>query len=368
MNDELYVLLEVDRTASAEEIKKSYRRLARQYHPDANPGDTESERKFKEIAQAYEILSDPERRATYDRFGTTDGRASGFTGAEGLSDIFEAFFGGGNPFGGGGRRPTGPQRGNDLEVVVDVSLEDAVLGGEAEFELRLPVPCGTCEATGSAGDEGPQTCGTCGGAGQVQQVRQSLLGQMVTSSPCSTCRGFGQIIADPCKACRGEGRVTDSKTFSIEVPAGIDTGTRLRLSGRGAAGPRGGGRGDIYVVLRVRTHERFQREGDDLVENLWIPVTQAALGATIPYRTVDTEEELVIPAGTRTGEEVRLRGRGVPRLQRRGRGDLIVRLIVDTPTDLSDEEQRLLRALAEARGDAVSDPPGWLSKIRSSFT
>jgi molecular chaperone DnaJ len=367
MSEDLYGLLEVDSTASADEIKKAYRRLARQYHPDANPGDDEAERRFKEIAQAYEILSDPDRRSTYDRFGSTDPRAGG-VGGEGFTDIFEAFFGGASPFGGGSaRRPSGPPRGSDLEVIVDVSLEDAVLGGEAEFELRLPAPCGACEATGSADDSGPVSCDTCAGTGQVQAVRQSLLGQMVTNTPCPTCSGFGQVIATPCGDCRGEGRVTDTKSFSIEVPAGIDSGTRLRLSGRGSAGPRGGGRGDIYVVLRVLPHDRFQRDGDDLVENVWIPVTQAALGASLDYETLDTTEELVVRPGTRTGEEIRLRGRGVPRLQRRGRGDLIVRLIIDTPTDLDADQEGLLRSFAEARGDAVAESAGWLSKIRSTF-
>jgi molecular chaperone DnaJ len=367
VSDDLYALLEVDRSASPDEIKKSYRRLARQFHPDANPGDADAERRFKEIAQAYEILSDPERRATYDRFGSADPRDVGFGGAEGFADIFDAFFGGSSPFGTSGRRPTGPPRGSDIEVVVDVTLEDAVLGGEADFELRLPVPCSDCEATGSKG-AGPQACGACDGTGQVQQVRQSLLGQMVTSSPCRTCGGFGQVVSDPCDSCRGEGRVTDSKSFSIEIPQGIDSGTRLRLSGRGPAGARGGARGDIYVVLRLLPHERFTREGDDLVENLWIPVTQAALGGLIEYETLDTTEELSIPAGTRTGEELRLRGRGVPRLHRRGRGDLIVRLIVDTPRDLDQEQEKLLRALAEAREESVAEHQGWLSKIRSSFS
>lgn len=369
MSEDLYEILEVPRNASADEIKRSYRKLARAHHPDANPGDEEAERRFKEIAQAYEVLGDQDRRAQYDQFGSTGARGADFGGGEGFADLFDAFFGGGSRFGGGQRGPSGPPPGNDIEIIVDVPFEDAVLGGETSFDLKLPVACDACEATGAHEDSGTESCGTCGGAGQVQQVRQSLLGQMVSTATCPTCMGMGQIIPDPCRVCRGEGRVTEPKSFSIEVPAGIDHGSRLRLSGRGAAGPRGGPRGDLYVVLRVGEHARFRREGDDLVEELWIPVTQAALGAQLEYETLDSTEVLEIPPGTVTGREFRLRDRGVPRLHRRGRGDALVRVVVETPAALDDAQEALLRELAELRGEEVAAAgAGWLKKIRSAFS
>ena len=370
MSDDLYAILDTDSGASADEIKKAYRKLARQFHPDTNPGDEEAERRFKEVAQAYEVLSDPERRAHYDRFGSVDGGMGGAGfggGAESFVDIVDALFGRGGR--GQTRGPTGPPRGRDVEVIVDVSLEEAVLGGEASFDLDIDTPCETCEATGSAGSTAPSTCTTCNGVGQVQQMTRTILGQMVSANTCPTCMGFGQVVTDPCEVCSGEGRNAESKTFTIEVPAGVDNGSRFRLNGRGAAGPRGGGRGDIYVVLRVRQHDRFRREGDDLIEELWVPITQAALGAKLIYATLDGDEELLIPPGTRTGKDFRLRGRGVPRLHRRGRGDLIVRVVVDTPEDLTKEQTEVLRKFAELRGDDVSpEGSGWFSKIRSAFS
>ncbi len=370
MSDDLYETLGVSRHASAEEIKRAYRQLARRWHPDANPGDAEAERRFKQIAQAYEVLSDPQRRAQYDRFGTVGAGGPGFGSGDAFGDIFEAFFGG-NPFGGapGAGRSAGPPPGADIEVMIDITFEQAVLGGETNVELRLPVACQACEATGAAPGTSSEACASCGGSGQVQRVRQSILGQMISATTCPACMGFGQVIPSPCRACRGEGRVTESKSFEIEIPPGVDNGARLRLSGRGAAGPRGGGRGDLYVLLRVGHHDRFRREGDDLVEELWIPVTQAALGARLAYTTLDGEEELLIPAGTTTGEEFRLRGRGVPKLNRRGRGDLVVRVVVDTPTNLTAEEEELLRRLALLRGEEVAPADeGWLKRIRSAFS
>jgi molecular chaperone DnaJ len=370
VSDNYYETLGVSPDASADEIKKAYRRLARQFHPDANPGNEEAERRFKELAQAYEILSDPERRAQYDRFGAAGPGGQGFGGADAFGDIFEAFFGQNNPFGGGaGARQAGPPAGADIEVIVDITFEQAVLGGETEVELKLPVACEPCEATGAAPGTHSEACASCGGSGQVQRVRQSILGQMISTSACPACMGFGQVIPNPCESCRGEGRRTEDKNFAIEVPPGVDNGARLRLSGRGAAGPRGGGRGDLYVLLRVGGHDRFRREGDDLIEELWIPVTQAALGAQIDYETLDGGEELVIPGGTVTGDEFRLRGRGVPRLNRRGRGDLIVRAVIDTPAKLSDEEADLLRQLAALRGEDVAPADeGWFKRIRSAFS
>jgi molecular chaperone DnaJ len=371
MSSDYYATLGVSRQAGADEIKRAYRKLARSHHPDANPDDPEAERRFKEIARAYEVLSDPERRARYDRFGTDDPRAGGFGGGGGdaFGDIFEAFFGQ-NPFGGGaGGRPSGPPPGQDVEVIVDISFEEAVLGVERSVDLKLPVACETCEATGAAPGSNAQVCTGCGGSGQVQRVRQSILGQMISTSACPSCMGMGQVIPDPCPRCRGEGRVTDAKTFTVEIPAGVDHGARLRLTGRGAAGPRGGGRGDLYVLLRVGRHDRFRREGNDLVEEFWVPMTQAALGARLDYETLDGTEELVIPAGSITGAEFRLRGRGVPYLNRKGRGDLIIRLVVETPRDLDAEQAELLRKLASMRGEDVAPADeGWFKRIRTAFS
>ena len=366
-----YATLGVGRDASPDEIKKAYRRRARELHPDTNP-DPAAEEQFKEVARAYEVLSDPDKRRHYDTFGDQPTGGAGFDpfAGAGLGDIFDAFFGGGGPFGGGGGRrgPAGPPRGSDMELGVELTFEEAVFGCAKEVTLRLPVVCETCTGTGAKEGTTPTTCAECGGAGQVRRMRQSILGQMVTAAPCPRCGGIGQMITDPCPSCRGEGRVTDSRTYTVDVPAGVDHGTTLRLSGRGASGPRGGVPGDLYVHLRVRDHERFVRDGYDLVAEQHIPMTAAALGTTFDFETLDGTEVLEVPAGTQSGRVVRFRGKGVPHVDGRGRGDLHVRLVVDTPTGLDDEQEELLRKLAAARGDAI-DPPdtGLLSRIRGAF-
>ncbi len=318
------------------------------------------------------MLSDPDKRERYDRFGP-DGVAAGagfgpgFAGG-GINDIFEAFFGG-SPFGGGGGRgPSGPPRGPDLEVAVDLRFEEAVFGVKRPVEVRTAVACESCEATGAAPGTQPVTCLECAGTGQVQRVRQSFLGQMVTNSVCVRCGGQGRVISDPCADCRGEGRQVTERTYTVEIPAGVDAGSTLRLTGRGAAGPRGGPAGDLYVHVRVQPHERFTREGVDLRCDLPISFAQAALGAHVPFETLDGVEDLVIPRGTPTGREFRLRGRGVPLLERRTRGDLIVRVRVRVPDDLTAEQEELLRQYAELRGEDVAPADaGFLSRIRSAF-
>ena len=364
-----YELLGVSRRATAEEVKRAYRRKARELHPDANPDDPGAEARFKEVARAYETLSDPQRRQQYDTFGTDGpgpGGAGGFDG--GLGDIFSLFFGGEGFGGGGGGRTSGPPRGADLEVTLDLAFEDAVFGTEAPVTVRTAVGCEDCEATGAAPGSSPSTCGDCGGAGQVRRVRQSILGQMVSTGPCPRCGGLGTVVEDPCPTCSGEGRRILDKTYTVDIPAGIDDGQALRLPGRGAAGPRGGATGDLFVHVRVRPHATFTRRGDDLHLELHVPVTQAALGAAIPLRTLDGEEHLELARGTQTGTVVRLRGRGVPRLQGRGRGDVVVTVVVDVPVDLSPDEEEVLRRLAEVRGDAVAEPDAvFLSKLKSAF-
>jgi molecular chaperone DnaJ len=373
MASDYYALLGVSPQASADEIKKAYRKRARELHPDVNPDDAAAEAQFKEVTVAYETLSDPERRRRYDMFGpdaaSQPGAGDPFGFGGGLGDIFDAFFGGAaGGFRGGRAGPAGPPRGNDVEVVVDLEFRQAVFGTEEPVTLRTAVACATCEATGASPGTSPSACPDCGGTGQVRRVRQSILGQMVTAGPCGRCGGYGQVIEQPCTDCRGEGRRFEDKTYIVDVPAGVDTGSTLRLSGRGPVGPRGGPYGDLYVHLRVRPDDRFQRDGYDLVHYLHVPFTQAALGATIEVETLDGAEEVSVPRGTDSGKVFRIRGRGVPHIEGRGRGDLLVHVVVDTPRDLSAEEEQLLRQFAAVRGDDVApEDSGFFSRLKSAF-
>ncbi len=385
VTEDFYALLGVSPQATEDELKRAYRRLARELHPDANP-DSAAEERFKAVTLAYETLRDPERRRRYDMFGPEAIRGTGAGGgpagggdpfggfgATGLGDLFDAFFGGTSPFGAGGggaRRGgrAGPPPGEDSEAVLDLEFADAVFGVEREISVRIPVPCSVCAATGARPGTSPTTCATCGGSGELRRVRQSILGQMVTASPCARCGGTGQEIASPCAECRGQGRRTEERSFMVDVPAGVDNGSTLRLPARGAAGPRGGPPGDLFVHLRVHPHPRLKRSGHDLHHELHLAMTQAALGVTMPFETLDGTEELSLSPGTQTGHVVRLRGRGVPVLQGRGRGDLLISVVVDVPTDVSKDQEELLRQLAEQRGELVAPPEaGLLSKIRHAF-
>lgn len=368
-----YELLGVSRSASPDEIKSAYRRLARELHPDANPDDQAAHDKFKEVSQAYETLSDPEKRQRYDMFG-----AAGVGGPGGgqnpndifganLGDIFESFFGGGGGFGGGGRG--GPPRGADAEAVLDLTFEEAVFGAEKEVRLRLPVTCSTCSGSGAADGSAPSNCSQCGGSGEVRRVRQSILGQMVTSGPCNACGGLGTVITSPCADCRGDGRRTEERTEVVTVPPGIDNGQTLRSTGRGAAAPRGGQAGDLYLHARVRAHDRFERDGFDVHTELHIAMTQAALGTSVEVETLDGAEDVTIAAGTQTGVVLRIRGKGVPHTNGRGRGDFHIHVVVDTPTHLSADSEALLRKLAEERGEKVGEPSsGLFGRIKSAFS
>ena len=362
-----YETLGVARDATDEEIKRAYKKLARQYHPDLNPGDADAEAAFKEIGAAYEVLSDRDRRSRYDRFGT-DAPGAGDPFGGGLGDIFEAFFGGGSVFG-GGRGPSGPPRGEDLEAHIDLDLEEVVFGGDQEVTVRTAVRCEDCDGSGAESGTAPATCDECGGSGQVRRVRQSVLGQMVTASACGRCGGLGHVIEHPCPTCDSQGRTIEQRTYAVEVPPGVDDGSTLRLSGRGAAGPRGGVHGDLYVHVRVRPHPVFHRDGDDLVHDLYLPFTQLTLGTHIEYETLDGSEDLVIPPGTESGTVFRTRGRGVPHVRGRGRGDLRVRVVVDVPDELTDDQEELLRKFAELRGEEVAEPgQGLFSRIKSAFS
>jgi molecular chaperone DnaJ len=361
-----YALLGVDRDASSEEIKRSYRRLARQLHPDANPDDPEAEARFKEVAMAYEILSDPQRRQQYDMYGEA-GSQGGSSFGGGFGDIFDMFFNGQSPFG-AQQGPAGPPPGENLEATVEIELEQAVFGATADVSVRTAVTCEDCGGTGSEGGLAPSTCPDCNGAGQVRRVRQSILGQMVTAGACGRCNGFGSIVTSRCPGCSGEGRLIEDRTYPVEIPAGVDTGATLRVGGRGAVGVRQGAAGDLYVRIRVSPDDRFERQGDDLVFRLHVPITQAALGAKLVLETLDGDQELTLEPGTQSGFVRKFRGLGVPHLQGRGRGDLLVQILVDTPTDLTDEESALLARLAEIRGHEITPPEhGLMAKLRGAF-
>jgi molecular chaperone DnaJ len=373
---DFYELLGVHRSATADELKRAYRRRARELHPDTNPDPAAAEL-FKEVARAYEVLSDPEQRARYDRFGDAGVSGAGagpggfgdVFGGGGLGDLFDAFFGGASPFGGGRQGPAGPPRGQDLEVVADLDFEQAVFGATLPVSVRTAVTCPTCTGTGAGQGTKPVTCSECSGLGTVRRVRQSVLGQMVSTSVCGRCGGLGEVVVTPCESCGGEGRKVEDRVYHVDVPGGVDTGSTLRLAGRGAVGPRGGAAGDLYVHLRVRPHERFRREGYDLVHELHLGLAQAALGTSLMLPTLDGEETLTIPPGTQHGRELRLRGRGVPHVEGRGRGDLRVQVVIDVPTKLSADEEQLLRHYAEVRGEEVAPAEkGFLKKIKSAFS
>jgi molecular chaperone DnaJ len=375
MAQDFYAMLGVARGASADEIKRAYRKKARELHPDANPDNPDAEAQFKEVSRAYEVLSDPEKRARYDQFGEAGvgGGAGDPFGAGGFGDIFDAFFGGGSPFGGGGRGPSGPPRGRDVETVADITFEEAVFGCTTEVRSRTAVTCDDCSGSGAKPGTSPVACGDCRGTGQVRRVRQSMLGQMVTASACGRCGGMGMVIESPCTSCRGEGRREREMTYTVDVPAGIASGQTLRLGGKGAVGPRGGGVGDLYVHLRVAEHPTYQREGDDLVTDVVVSIAQAALGTQLTLSTLDGDEVLVVPPGVQFGKEFILKGRGVPRLAQggrgRGRGDLRARIVVEIPTKLSDSERELLRKFAAERGEHVADgDSGLFQKLKSAFS
>ena len=359
---DLYEILGVDRSATQEELKRAYRNLARQHHPDANPDDPASEARFKDVSQAYEILSDPERRANYDRFGADVGAGGGGPfGAGSVQDIFDMFFGGmGHP-------PTrrGPQPGPDAEIAVEITLDEAAFGASKEITVTLPLRCATCQGSGSAPGTSPTTCDECNGAGEVRRVRNSILGQMVTATVCPRCGGFGTRIESPCAECRGDGRTQASTTLTIQIPAGVEDGSTMRLADRGPAGPRGGSNGRLFVHLRVAPDERFERAGDDLHHQAHIAFTQAALGATIEVPTLRESVTLEVAPGSANGTVHRVRHEGVTHLHGRGRGDLYVHLVVDVPTELDETSATLLRELAEHRGEPVAVESGGFFRRRA---
>lgn len=367
MTADLYALLEVDRSASAEDLKRAYRRLARQLHPDANPGDAAAEARFKEVSQAYEILSDPERRAHYDAYGQDVGQGGNPFGAGSVQDIFDAFFGGMGGFGGfgGGGRRRGPQPGPDVEATVQLNLADVLAEVTRTVDVAMPVACATCDGSGAAVGTQLVTCDQCQGAGEVRSVRQTLLGQMVQVAACSRCGGFGTRVASPCEACRGEGRRTERVQVQVTVPAGVEDGSTMRINGRGGAGPRNGPNGTLYVHLKIREDARFVRDGANLHHDVTVGYAQAVLGTTLAVPTMTGTSEVTVPPGSTHGTTLRVAGQGMPLYGHRGKGDLYVHLAIAVPTRVDEETERLLRELAAHREEVVSEPRHGLFHRRS---
>lgn len=362
-----YDVLGVSRDADTAEIKRAFRRLAMKYHPDRNREDGAEER-FKEVNEAYEVLSDPDRRASYDRFGHAGaegafGRAFDGFGFGGLGDIFDAFFGASTT------RQRAPERGADLRVGLIISFEEAVFGCQKEIEIERTELCSACQGLRAEPGTDVEKCPNCGGSGEVRRVQRSIFGQFVNVAPCGRCGGEGRIVTHPCKKCRGTGREKATHRLEIRIPAGVESGSQIRLSGEGEMGRHGGPRGNLYVLLRVQDHEVFRRDEYDIIYDLSVNFAQAALGDEIEIPTLDGPRQLRIPAGTQTGDVFTFKGLGVPYLRSSGRGDMLVHAQIVTPTRLSDEQKRLLLELADSMGTPVKpqDEKGLLEKIRDAL-
>ena len=373
-----YEVLGVDKGADENTIKKAYRKLARQYHPDVNPGDKEAEAKFKEINDAYETLSDATKRAQYDQFGhdaPNFGAGGGFGGFQGgfenfgdLNDIFGAFFGGG-----GGGRHRGPRRGNDLRYDLTIDFETAVFGGKETIRIARWDNCSHCKGTGAEPGTEVRTCPTCHGRGTIFQTQQTMFGTMQTQTTCPTCQGKGEIIDTPCSKCHGSGRERREKTLEVNIPAGVDNGTRLRMSGEGEAGEPGAGSGDLYIYLTVRPHPIFKRVDNDIYMDQVINIAQAALGDEIEVPTLEGQVTFTVPAGVQSGTRFRLKGKGIKAARSFGKGDQYVNVIVQTPKKLTDAQRALFEELSQSlerggipTGEAKEENKSWFSKIKDT--
>jgi molecular chaperone DnaJ len=368
-----YEVLGVSKSADEKEIKKSYRRVAMKYHPDRNPDDPDAEDKFREATEAYDVLMDSEKRAAYDQFGhagvdpSMGGGAGGFGGgsfSDIFGDVFGDIFGGG---GGGGRGHGGAQRGSDLRYTLDISLENAVKGTTVEIRVPTLTSCDTCDGSGAKKGSKPTTCGTCGGAGQVRMQQ----GFFQVQQTCPNCRGRGKTISDPCRDCHGQGRMEKTKTLSVKVPPGVDTGDRIRLSGEGEAGPEGGPSGDLFVQMSVKQHPIFERDGKHLYCEVPITFVDAALGGELEVPTLDGRVKLKIPAETQTGKLFRLRGKGVKPVRGGNVGDLLCRAVVETPVNLNKEQKEMLNAFQESLGEGghrqSPRQTSWFEGVKSFF-
>jgi molecular chaperone DnaJ len=372
---EFYTLLNVSRDASEADIKKAYRKLAMEFHPDRN-SSPQAEAKFKEITEAYEVLRDPQKRAVYDRYGKAG--LGGNAGAGGFHhvDLGEALnifmrdfgaMGGFDSLFGGRRSRTDDRRGQDIRVTVRLTLNEVAVGAKKTVKLKSLERCTTCEGSGAKPGSRPSTCGTCNGSGEVRRATRSMFGQFISVAPCPTCGGDGSIIQTPCEVCRGEGRIRGDRTVTVDVPAGVSANNYLTLRGQGAAGQRNGPSGDLLVMLDIKDDDRFERQGDDLIYDLSLSFSQAALGGEHEVPTPYGEEQLRIPPGTQPETVLRLRGRGLPVLGQDTKGDLLVRVHVWTPERLTDEQERLFRELAKLEGEAPKRSPGFWSKLKEAL-
>ena len=368
---DFYEVLGLPRTASDEEVRKAFRKLALEYHPDRNRSPDATER-FKEVNEAYQVLTDAQKRARYDRLGHAGVNMNGGMGFEGFSDfggfgdIFEAFFGG------GARTRTTARRGADLRITLALDFEEAAFGVEMEREITRTEVCTRCMGTRSEPDTSPVTCLNCSGTGEVRRAAQSIFGQFMQVSTCGRCGGEGRVVSDPCGKCGGAGTEARKRRIAISVPAGIETGTQIRLSGEGEAGVGGGGPGDLYAAIRVKSHPQFERNGNDVLASLHVNIAQATLGTSVQVPTLEGEHELNIPAGSQTGDVLRLDGLGIPHLGReKRRGSHLVTVVVDVPRSLTDRQRELIEELAESLGDSTDGGDGpdksWFDKFKDSL-
>lgn len=359
-NKDYYAVLGLEKGASDDEIKRAFRKLAIKYHPDKNQGNKEAEEKFKDINEAYQILSDPEKKARYDQYGTVDFDGSGFgsggfggfdfSDMGGFGDIFESFFGGG---GGSSRRRNGPMKGADIEYSLNLTFEEAIFGVEKEITINRHENCEKCRGKGAEPGTSPKTCPTCHGSGQIRVQRQSPIGSFVSTTTCNTCGGKGTIVEKPCSGCSGKGKVRKTRTIKINVPAGVDTGNVMPLRGQGEHGSNDGPPGDLYIKINVAKSKQFDRRGNDIYIETHISMGKAALGVEITVPTVDGDVKYTIPAGTQSGTMFRLKGKGIPKVHSSSRGDQYVKVVVDTPKNLTSKQKEALEAFMEACGESV---------------
>ena len=376
-----YEVLGVSKTATQDELKKAYRKLARKYHPDLNKDNEEAAEKFKECNEAYSVLSDDQKRAQYDQFGHAAfenggmGGGGGFGGAggfggfggSGMEDIFDMFFGGQGGRG-GSRAKTGPQRGADLRFDLEITFEEAAFGLEKEINLYRDETCDHCHGEGAEPGSKVESCPECNGTGYVRFTQNTMFGQMVNERPCSRCKGEGKIISEPCKECRGKGTVKRNKKLKVKIPAGVDNGSRLRVSGEGEAGAKGGPNGDLYVYLYVKPHKFFERDGTTVLCEVPINIVQATLGADIKVPTLDGQVTMKIPEGTQPGKVMRIKGKGIPNLRGGSRGDQLVRIKVVVPTKLSDKQKDALRKFADISKDNINpEEKSFMDKVKDFF-
>lgn len=368
---DFYEILGISKNSTEADIKKAYRKLAKQYHPDLNPGDKSAEQKFKEANEAYEVLSDQSKRARYDQFGHAGAEQGGFGGGGfegfgGFEDIFDSFFGGG--FGGRSQRQNGPQKGEDLRYSIQINFTEAAFGIKKEVTLNKWSDCSTCKGSGAKAGTSKKTCSTCGGSGQRKVAKQTPFGQFVNVQTCDVCGGEGEINSDPCRECSGKGKIRKNSKIEIKIPSGIDEGQIISLRGEGEPGKKGGPSGDLYITIRIKEHELFGRQGNDVYCEMPITFAQSALGAEIEVPTIDGKVKYTIPEGTQTGALFRLRGKGIPHLRGSGRGDQYVKVIVETPTKLDEEQKEALRNFAKLVGDdAHLEGKSFFGKVKEAF-